>query len=212
MKALKQRSIDWAKACEGAPAEDFLEDMPLPAQLDEAVEVFCSAIERETFVTWEAVIRQEQGLPLSKAERKQLRSLMSFADEEDDRILWIDDLPRPRGPWYETLRTLAESLHLDVVDTVDCPAQVHEVGWDQLVEALDAFGASLRLPEGATDPLEVVPEPLRDWLEVQSALTTLCGLGQSAELSLAIGEQRECRVDWLLDRLSCSLDSLRRVD
>lgn len=86
------------------------------------------------------------------------------------------------------------------------------MGWDQLVEALDAFGASLRLPEGATDPLEVVPEPLRDWLEVQSALTTLCGLGQSAELSLAIGEQRECRVDWLLDRLSCSLDSLRRVD
>ncbi len=128
MKALKQRSIDWAKACEGAPAEDFLEDMPLPAQLDEAVEVFCSAIERETFVTWEAVIRQEQGLPLSKTERKQLRSLMSFADEEDDRILWIDDLPRPRGPWYETLRTLAESLHLDVVDTVDCPAQVHRGG------------------------------------------------------------------------------------
>ena len=55
-----------------------------------------------TWLTWEAVLCTEQGLPLSEAQRGALGELMSFGDD-DERILYINDWARPTEPWYESV-------------------------------------------------------------------------------------------------------------
>src|SRR3954451_23011394 len=82
------------------PTHDFLEEGPLddPWNLQQAVENFVSWVEEGQFLTWEAVVCEEQGLPLTAGQKKAVRSLLSFNDEEDDQILYIDEIPRPSDP------------------------------------------------------------------------------------------------------------------
>src|SRR5947209_16808368 len=83
------------------PTHDFLEEGPLddPWNLQQAVQNFVSWVEEGQSLTWEAVVCEEQGLPLTAGQKKALRSLLSFNDE-DDQILYIDEIPRPSEPWY----------------------------------------------------------------------------------------------------------------
>src|SRR6266542_2058542 len=76
------------------PTHDFLEEGPLddPWNLQQAVENFVSWVEEGQFLTWEAVVCEEQGLSLTAGQKKALRSLLSFNDEEDDQILYIDEI------------------------------------------------------------------------------------------------------------------------
>src|SRR5271165_1241598 len=67
--------------------------------LQEAVASFVRRLERDEFLTWEAVVRDEQGLPLSARQSKALGKLLNFNDEPDDRILYIDEIARPSEPW-----------------------------------------------------------------------------------------------------------------
>src|SRR5436309_2506691 len=78
------------------PTHDFLEGGPLDDawNLQEAVENFVSWVDEGLFLTWEGVACEEQGLPLTAGQKKALRSLLSFNDEEDDQILYIDEIPR----------------------------------------------------------------------------------------------------------------------
>ena len=60
--------INWDLAFRGVPTEDVLEGLNLsnPGDLDEAVRTFCAMLEDGSFALWEAVIREEQGLPQSQ--------------------------------------------------------------------------------------------------------------------------------------------------
>ena len=52
-------------------------------------------MKRGYFLQWEAIVRQEQGLTLTEKQQQTLDELISFNDEEDERILYIDEMPRP---------------------------------------------------------------------------------------------------------------------
>jgi hypothetical protein len=73
------------------PVHDFFASIQLetPGGLDDAVETLIADIDSGYFLQWEAVGRQEQGLPLSPKQQQVLDELLDFSDEEDEeRILY----------------------------------------------------------------------------------------------------------------------------
>jgi hypothetical protein len=64
---------------------------------------FLRSIESGYYVQWDAVIREEKGLPLTDAQDDALSELISFVDDDDDEpVLYINEIPRPKAPWYES--------------------------------------------------------------------------------------------------------------
>ncbi len=110
----------------GTPTHDFLEEGPLtdPWNLQEAVENFVNWVEEGHFLTWEAVVCEEQGLPLTAEQQKALRSLLNFNDEEDDQILYINEIPRPSEPWYVILNKIVPHLLVEPFQTFDVQEEV----------------------------------------------------------------------------------------
>src|SRR4051794_29947871 len=82
------------------PTDDFFDGRPLTklGGLQEAVEGFVYWLEDDRFLTWEAVVCQEQGLPLTARQEEALAGLISFGDPEedeaDDQVLYINEIPR----------------------------------------------------------------------------------------------------------------------
>ena len=63
------------------------------------------SIEEGDFLRWEAVVCDELGLPLTARQEEALGDLLNFSDEADeDRILYINEIPRPSEPWYEIVQ------------------------------------------------------------------------------------------------------------
>jgi len=87
------------------PTDDFFDGRNLDElwDLQEAVDNFVSMMNGDTFLTWEAVACDEQGIPLTAKQKKALGGLLNFNDEEDDGILYIDEIPRPSEPWHVIL-------------------------------------------------------------------------------------------------------------
>jgi hypothetical protein len=183
------------------PTEDFLEEYDLEDTwgLQEAVEVFIHWLEQDRFLTWEAVVREEQGLPLTAKQEKVLDSLLNFSDEPDDQILYIDEFPRNSEPWYVILNKLAPRLLIEPFRTFDIHNQEQLEGWDRIMTALDEHGKDLSLPPGVASVWEVVPAELRHKLGLQYCFDMLDGLGQEDELIL--DEADPWRVDELIQRL-----------
>src|SRR2546428_2200904 len=79
------------------PTHDFLEEGPLddPWNLQEAVENFVSWVEDGHFLTWEAVVCEEQELPLTAGQKKALRSRVGWGGGGGGGVLYIDEIPRP---------------------------------------------------------------------------------------------------------------------
>ena len=110
------RRIDWDLAVTGVPTRDRLEGLDLEKvfDLETAVEGFIHDLQFHKYLAWEVVIREEQGLPLDRAQQEQRDQLFAFPAEDDDdpedladeRILTIDELERPAEPWYETFRKI----------------------------------------------------------------------------------------------------------
>jgi len=201
------QEIDWERAVAGVPSEDWLAgDLEDDAALDELLERFLWELEQGCFLRWEAIIRGEQRLALSEAHRGALRGLMSFG-EAPERVLYIDEIERPRQPWYTILRALAPRLLVEPLKTSG--AYFHSVteGWPQLVEILEEKGADLSLPAGITALLEVLPTELRARLWLQSCCEPLVGIGQEPELTLADPEQR-WRIEEFIDLLQDRADEL----
>jgi hypothetical protein len=90
------------------PTNDFFDGLQVddPWGLQEAVENFIYRLEEGRFLTWEAVVCQEQGLPLTARQEEALDGLLSFNDEDDDQILYSNEIPRPSEPWYAILNQL----------------------------------------------------------------------------------------------------------
>jgi len=178
------------------PTHDFLEE----ECLDDTVRYFVDWLEDGRFLTWEAVVSEEQGLPLTAKQKKALGSLLDFNDEEDDGILYIDEIPRPSEPWHVILNKIVPQLLVEPYRTIDPHGEAESEGWNQIVAALREHGQGLSMPPGAKSPEEVVPAELRHKLWLQFCFNTLSGFGQSDELTLENPEEI-CQVDYFIENL-----------
>ena len=184
------------------PTHEFLEEGPLDdfCNLQEAVENFVSWVEGDQFLTWEAVLCEEQGLPLTAGQKKALKSLLSFNDEEDDEIQYIDEIPRPSEPWYVILDKIVPHLLIEPFRTFDIHEETQCDGWEQIMTVLDEHGQGLSLPPGVASYREVVPAELRHKLWLQYCFDDLSGLGQEEEMTL-VDPEEHYRIDGVMDRL-----------
>ncbi len=184
------------------PTHDFLEEAPLddPWTLQEAVENFISWVEEDVFLTWEAVVCEEQGLALTAIQKKALSGFLTFNGEGDDRILYIDEIARPSEPWYVILNKIVPHLLIEPFRTFDVQEEVKSDGWYRIMTALEKQGQGLSLPPDVTSYKEVVPADLRHKLWMQYCFNDLAGLGQDADMTLEDPEEFY-RIDWFIDHL-----------
>ncbi|MEA2060497.1 MAG: hypothetical protein U9P10_08340 [Thermodesulfobacteriota bacterium] len=173
---------------------------------------FIHCIEDGYFFYWEAVVREEHGLPLSRKQQDALNNLLSFSDEYDEPIFYIDGLARPNEPWYEILRKVIPELILDPFETYEFNDEIYHEGWIRLVECLEEDGEDLPLPEGVNDPFNVIPSEIRHRLWLQYCFDGLSGLGQQEELTLANENQKHWRIELFIQRLREFKDSVKYLD
>jgi hypothetical protein len=181
--------------------------------LSECLEDIIHCMKDGYYLRWEAVVRHEQGLPLSKLQEEALDELISFKDEDDDEtILYIDEIPRPNEPWYETLRKVVPKLILDPFETYRNYLETYHEGWSELVECLDNYLKYLPLPEGVETPVDVIPENIRHRLWLQNSFNMLSGIGQEEELTLENEDQKPWRIEGFIDDLKKYKDSVQYFD
>jgi hypothetical protein len=107
----------------------------------------------------------------------------------EERILYIDGIPRPDRLWYEVVRLIAPHLLVEHYRTAEVHSAVTTEGWKELVAALEQHGEGLSLPGGLEHPIEVVPAEVRHKLWLQTCLGHLGGLGQDEDLTLGDPEE-----------------------
>jgi len=194
------------------PTHDYFEGIDLPDDIDEILDNLIYSINQGDFLLWEGVMCREQGLPLTRKQKRALSELINFNDE-DDRILYINEFPRPSEPWYETVRKVAPYiLQEGPLRTIDGGSWVLFEIWPKLVEALEEHGRHLSLPEGVESPLGIFPPDLLHKLWLQECFDALMGLGQDEELTLANEDQREYRIKWMIDCLQEHKDTVQYFD
>lgn len=186
-------------------------DLDDPAYIDEALDNLIDDIRTGYFLQWEAVIRQERGLPLTMKQKKALSDLISFSDEEDERILYIDGMPRPSEPWYEIARKIVPRILHEPFRTDAGMWWAMYEGWPTLVEVVETHGRDLSLPEGVDSPLDIFPVDLRHRLWLQTCFDALSGLGQDEELTLE-NERQSDRVEWFTRCLKEHKDTVQYFD
>lgn len=194
----------------GIPTYDFVSDYRLdkPWGVENAVEMFLYKMENDNFLDWESVVAEEQGLPLTEKQDAALGGLLNFGDPGNDRVLYINEIPRPNAPWYVILNKIVPHILVEPFRTADVHYSVHSEGWRNLVDCLAEHAGDLTLPPGASSPLEVVPPELRHKLRLQDSFNALSGLGQSEDLTL-VNEEPQDRVDEFIGLLAEHKDSVQ---
>jgi len=184
------------------PTHDFFENDPLDDSwnLQEAVDEFVYWLNHDLFLTWEAVVCEEQDIPLTSKQKKALGGLLDFNDEEDDGVLYINEIPRPSEPWHVILNKIVPHLLIEPYRTFDCHEDAECDGWSLIATALQKHGAGLSLPAGAETPDEVVPTELRHKLWLQFCFEALGGLGQDDAIRLNDPEEHY-RIERFIDNL-----------
>ncbi len=200
--------INWDFGPE-VPVRDFFESLDLsrPADLTEAVENFIRGMEKDEFRTWEAFIREEQGLYTMPILVDLTDEPMSFEPAIIDPVCYLDDMERCNEPWYELLRRIAPRLLIERLRTGDVLDEVFLDGWPRIAAWVVLRARGLSLPEGVRRPLDVVPAETRHRLWLQFCCEPLCGLGQAGELTLA-NEEEHRRIDEFLDLMHQHRDSV----
>ncbi len=195
------------------PTHDYFAQLDLadPADLEEALDSLIHDLESGRFLMWEAVVRQEQGQPLTQAHKRALSRLVNFGDRAEERILYIDEQPRPSEPWYALARQLAPRLLQEPFKTAEMYYGVTFEGWPTLVDCLHAHAPALSLPAEVQSPLDIFPLDLQHRLWLQVCFDMLSGLGQEAELTLANPEQQD-RVAGFIDLLKAHKASVQYFD
>lgn len=210
----KRRRQNEAHIDRSVPTYDHLEHIDLddPGAIDQALDNLIHNIETGYFLQWEAVVRQERGLRLTQKQEEALGNLIYFGDDADDRILYIDEIPRPKEPWYEIARKIIPRLLEEPFRTDAGMYWAMYEGWPTFVETLETHGQDLPLPQDADSPLEIFPVDLRHRLWLQTCFDALSGLGQDEELTLANKRQRESRMNWLIQCLREHKDTVKYFD
>ncbi|MFC1705788.1 hypothetical protein ACFL59_03085 [Planctomycetota bacterium] len=189
----KRRQPDWDKlfAKTDAPTEDFIEPGALThhCNLEEVLENLLFALKGRDFLRWEAVIADENDLPMTEAQEDALDELIGFGDD-DDRILWINDSARPSEPWYKTVCRVAAALLVEPpFNTSEGRSSVTTEGWAQLVACLEEHAGDLCRPPGVQSAVDVIPTDLQHRLWLQSSFFELEGVGQPGSPPLSSPEQ-----------------------
>ena len=206
------------------PVDDFLASYNLDAEwgLGECLDHLMSSIKRKYFHRWEAVVLQEQGLPLTEDQQDLLDELITFYDEDDyededeekeaEPILYIDEMPRPSEPWYETLNKVLPRLVLTPFKTYESHYEIYHDGWIEIVECLEEHAQGLSLPEGITTPVDAISPNIRHRLWLQHAVNSLSGLGQKEDMTLANEEEESWRIEELIETLKECKKSIEYFD
>jgi hypothetical protein len=212
-KKSKRTTQDQVHFDPNVPTYDYFEHIDLddPGCIDQALDNLIHDIETGYFLQWEGIVRQEQGLPLTKKQKKALVSLISFSDADDDRILYIDEMPRPKEPWYEIARKIALRILREPSRTNEITYWAMHEGWPTLVEILEAHGRDLTLPQGVESPLDIFSPDLQHRLWLQTCFDALSGLGQHRELTLE-NERQQDRVAWFISLLEEHKDTVQYFD
>ncbi len=210
-KELKEVPISKIPPPQDLPVYDYLKDYDLNTDWGVAVclDDLIISLEEGYFFRWEAVVCQEQGLTLTKKQQEALAELINFSDDEDELILYINELPRPSQPWYEIINQVVPKLLLEPFVTSKIYEETYHEGWPRLVDCLENYAQDLSLPQGITSPLEVIPAGIRHRLWLQSCcFDELSGLGQEEELTLENEEQKSWRIEEFIDSLKDYKDSV----
>ncbi len=198
----------------GVPTCDFLEGENLddPRDLRDAVANFTSALVHGEFLAWEAVVAQEQGLPLTRQQQSVLDNLIDLSESRDSRqVLYINGLARTSEPWHAILNRMLPCLLVEPFRTFEPPAAERFEAWRYLVACLEAFGEGLSLPAAATCAVEVIPIALRHKLWLQDCFEFLSGLGREDDLTLERKSQRY-RVEDFVEGLRQHRDAVRYLN
>ena len=184
------------------PTHDFLEGGSLDDtwSLQVAVDDFVHWLEEDYFLTWEAVVCEEQGLPLTPKQKRALSSLLNFNDKVGDQILYIDEISRPSDLWHVILNKIVPHVEIQPYRTFDCDEGVKCDGWHQIVTALKEHGQDLSLPRSVESVEQVVPAKLQHTLWLQDCFNDLDGLGQQDDVTLADPDEQD-RIEWFIDHL-----------
>jgi len=187
-------------------------DIDDTGRLEHCFEEFLELIESGYYLTWDAVIREELGLPLTDAQEKALSNLVSFDEDDfDDEqpVLYIDEVPRPKIPWYETARIICPKMIIEPSRTFDIYFAITHEGWGKFVDCLEEYGENLSLPEGISTPIDVIPVEIRHKLSLQSSFEDLLGLGQEGVLPL---ESCDYRITGFIEALKECKESVDYFD
>jgi hypothetical protein len=184
------------------PIHDFFEEGALDDtwNLQESVDGFVDWLEEDRFLTWEAVVCDEQGLPLTPKQKRAFGSLLNFNTDEDNQILYIDEIPRPSDPWHVILNKIVPQLMIEPYRTFDCHEDVKCDGWQRIITALRDHGQGLSLPRSVESAEQVVPAELRHKLWLQYCFNDLGGLGQEDDMTLEDPEEHY-RIEEFIDQL-----------
>lgn len=150
---------------------------------------------------------------LSEAHEEALDQLINYGDDDD--ILYINEIPRPHEPWYETLRRVAPCILVEKLHTAGSHFEVITWGWPRLVEALEEHGNKLSLPDGIYNALDVIPKGLRSRLWLQSCLDDLLGIGyQWGEDDVTSFEQKDehYRINRFIEALRDHTEDIQALD
>jgi len=193
------------------PTDDFFEGRKPEDDLAQAVDDFIFIMEQNEFLAWEAVMANEQGLPLTRRQQAALSELFSFNDTEADEILYINETPRPSEPWYAILNRIVPHLLVEPFRTFDLHYEEQCEGWRRLVQCLREHASGLSLPPDVSSPVEVVPAELRHKLWLQDCFDALSGLGQDEELTLQ-REEQHYRIEHFVHSLQEHMESVQYFD
>ena len=135
--------------------------------------------------------------------------LIDFSDGGDNRVLYIDEIPRPIEPWHAILNQIVPHILVEPFRTADVHYGVHAEGWRNLVDCLAEHGDGLSLPSGFHHrPWRSSTSELRHKLWLQDCFDALSGLGQDEGLTLENEEQQD-RIDEFIAALRDHSDSIQ---
>jgi len=168
------------------PIYDYLAGKDLEDYEDVAqvVEDLTLDIEMGYFLQWEAVMRQEQGFPLSP-KHKELLAELEDEDNAGSRTLYINELPRPTRPWYEIMALTVPKLLLPRFYTAESYPVTTTFGWPKLAQCLAEHGRELSVPTGSHTLVDTLSVETQQRLWLQHCFHALSGLGQTPALTLA---------------------------
>jgi hypothetical protein len=168
--------------CQKVPTYDFVGahgSIDGYGDVESLLEDFINSIEDGYFLQWEAVERTEQGMALTPHQQRTMDNLVSFCEDPNQPILYIDEIARPMEPWYVIIQRIAEWLLLDKLRTSELHFASATEGWPNLYECVGDSENGLMPPDGMSSPIDVVPIELQHRLWLQSCFDPLVGIGQS---------------------------------
>lgn len=182
------------------PTYDYLagKNLEYYDDLEQVLEDVTLDIEMGYFLQWEAIVRLEQGQPLSQQHQEALDEIEDL--DTQSRVLYINEIARPKYPWYEIIRQIVPNLVIDPFYTSADHSLTATHGWANLAQALAEHGRALSVPKGSRTMLDMVPVEVQHQLWLQHCFGPLTGLGQSEDQTLANEEQQQ-RIEWFIEGL-----------